>query len=81
MCGRKNERFKPKAGLIIRNLSVLTQRKDLPQKWKDSISYGNKRWWVAETIFSSIKRTFGEYLYSVKFKIWHKKYDAKDIIV
>jgi hypothetical protein len=47
----------------------LTQRNDLPQKWKDGISYGNKRWWVAETIFSSIKRTFGEYVYSVKFKI------------
>jgi hypothetical protein len=56
-----------KKGNILRNLSVLAQRNDL-QKWKDSVSYGGQRW-IAETVFSCIKRTFDrEYVYSVKFK-------------
>ncbi len=62
---RKNARVRWKKGNILRNLSVLTQRNDL-QKWKDSVSYGKR--WIAETVFSSIKRMFGEYVYSVKFK-------------
>lgn len=62
---RKNARVRLKTNHIIRNLSVLAQRNDL-QRWKDSISYGRR--WIAETVFSSIKRTFGEYVYSVKFK-------------
>jgi len=43
----------------------LAQRNDL-QGWKDSVSYGQR--WIVETVFSSIKRTFGEFVYSVKFK-------------
>jgi hypothetical protein len=62
---RKNARVRWKKGNILRNLSVLAQRNDL-QKWKDSVSYGQR--WIAETVFSCIKRTFGEYVYSVKFK-------------
>ncbi len=62
---RKNARVRWKKGNILRNLSVLAQRNDL-QKWKDSVSYGKR--WIAETVFSSIKRMFGEYVYSVKFK-------------
>jgi IS5 family transposase len=63
---RKNARVRWKKGNILRNLSVLTQRNDL-QKWKDSVSYGQR--WIAETVFSCIKRTFDrEYVYSVKFK-------------
>ncbi len=50
---------------IFRNLAVLAQRNDL-QKWKDSVSYGKR--WIAETVFSCLKRRFGEYVYSVKFK-------------
>src|SRR6478735_8068095 len=50
---------------ILRNLSVLAQRNDL-QKWKDSVRYGKR--WIVETVFSSIKRTFGEYVYSVRLK-------------
>jgi hypothetical protein len=39
---RKNSRVKWKKGNILRNLSVLTQKKDL-QKWKDSIvNYGQR---------------------------------------
>lgn len=63
---RRNARIGLKKGKnILRNLSVLAQRTDL-QKWKDSVSYGKR--WIVETVFSSIKRTFGEYVYSVKLK-------------
>jgi len=54
-----------KKGHILRNLSVLEQRNDL-QKWKDSVSYGQR--WIVEAIFSSLKRMFGEYVYSVKLQ-------------
>jgi hypothetical protein len=62
---RKNARVGWKKGNILRNLSVLAQRNDL-QKWKDSESYGRR--WIAETVFSSIKRMFGEYVYAVRLK-------------
>ena len=62
---RKNARVGWKKGNILRNLSVLAQRNDL-QKWKDSVSYGQR--WIVETVFSSIKRMFGEYVYSVRLK-------------
>ncbi len=63
---RKNARVRWKKGNILRNLSVLAQRNDL-QKWKDSIvSYGQI--WIVETVFSYIKRMFGEYVYSVRLK-------------
>ena len=63
---RKNARIKLKTGHILRNLSVLAQRNDL-QKWKYSIvSYGQR--WIVETVFSCLKRRFGEYVYSVKLK-------------
>ncbi len=61
---RKNARVR-KIGNIFRNLSVIAQRYDL-QRWKDSVSYGKR--WIVETAFSSIKRMFGEYVYSVKFE-------------
>ena len=62
---RKNARVRWKKGNILRNLSVISQKKDL-QKWKDSVSYGQR--WIVETVFSSIKRMFGEYVYSVRLK-------------
>jgi hypothetical protein len=62
---RKNARVGWKKGNILRNLSVISQKNDL-QNWKDSVSYGQR--WIVETIFSSIKRTFGEYVYSVRLK-------------
>jgi hypothetical protein len=36
------------------------------QGWKDSENYGKR--WIAETVVSSIKRTFEEYVYSVRLK-------------
>jgi hypothetical protein len=62
---RKNARLRWKKGNILRNLSVLAQKNDL-QKWKDSVRYGQR--WIVETVFSCIKRTFGEHVYSIKFK-------------
>jgi hypothetical protein len=63
---RKNSRVRWNKGKnILRNLSVLSQKNDL-QNWKDSISYGKR--WVVETVFSCLKRSFGEYVYSVKLK-------------
>ncbi|HEY6537055.1 MAG TPA: transposase, partial [Candidatus Nitrosocosmicus sp.] len=54
-----------KKGNILRNLSVLEQRNDL-QKWKGRVSYGKR--WIVEIVFSSLKRMFGKYVYSVKLK-------------
>ncbi len=62
---RKNSKVRLKKGNIIRNLSVISQKNDL-QKWKDSESYGQR--WIVETVFSSITRMFGEYVYSVRLK-------------
>jgi hypothetical protein len=62
---RKNARVGWKKGHILRNLAVLDQKSDL-QGWKDSVSYGRR--WIVETVFSTIKRMFGEYVYSVRLK-------------
>ncbi|MDQ6722673.1 MAG: IS5 family transposase, partial [Thermoproteota archaeon] len=62
---RKNARVGWKKGNILRNLSVISQKKDL-KSWKDSVSYGQR--WIVEMVFSSIKRMFGEYVYSVSLK-------------
>ena len=62
---RNNARLRWKKEDILRNLSVLAQRNDL-QKWKDSVSYGQR--WIVETVFSCIKRMFGEHVYSIKFR-------------
>jgi len=50
---------------MLRNLTVLAQRNDL-QKRKESESYGKRG--IVETVFSSMKRRFGEYVYSVRLK-------------
>ena len=47
-----------------RNISVLRQQTNL-KRWKRSVSYGKR--WMAETVFSSIKRMFGEYVNARKF--------------
>ena len=62
---RKNARVK-KTNHFLRNLSAISQKKNNLQEWKDSVSYGQR--WIAETVFSCIKRTFGEYVYSVRLK-------------
>jgi hypothetical protein len=62
---RKNSRVGWKKGNTLRNLAVLDQKSDL-QGWKDNVSYGRR--WIVETVFSTIKRMFGEYVYSVRLK-------------
>ena len=49
----------------IRNKEVQSQTKDY-HKWKKKRKYGQR--WIVETVFSSIKRMFGEYVYSVRLK-------------
>ena len=36
------------------------------QEWKDSVRYGPR--WIAETVFSCIKRVFGEYVTAIRFE-------------
>jgi Transposase DDE domain len=56
---RKIAKVLSKKGHILRNLSAISQKKDL-QKWKEDsiVSYGQR--WIVEAVFSSIKITFGE---------------------
>ena len=64
---RKNARVGwKKERNTLRNLSIISQKKDL-QEWKDSVSYDGQRW-IVETVFSCLKRRFGEYVYSVRLK-------------
>lgn len=42
-----------------RKLAVLRQLSDF-EKWKRSVSYGHR--WIAESVFSAMKRMFGEYV-------------------
>lgn len=54
-------------GCYPRKLVVLQQLSDV-DRWKRSVSYGH-RWdrWIAETVFSAIKRMFGEYVMARKY--------------
>jgi hypothetical protein len=61
---RKNSRCR-KTNHYLRNNTVKTQKNNL-QEWKDSVSYGQR--WIEETIFSCIKRMFGEYVSAVRFE-------------
>ena len=49
----------------IRNREVINQTRDL-LKWKKKKRYGQR--WMAETVFSSIKRMFGEYVSATKLQ-------------
>jgi hypothetical protein len=62
---RKNSSIKNDAKCIPRKLSVIEQFKDI-KRWKKKHMYGMRRW-IVESVFSSIKRTFGEYVSSVKW--------------
>jgi hypothetical protein len=50
----------------LRNSEVMLQSKDKDLlKWKKKRKYGHR--WIAETAFSTLKRTFGEYVSATKF--------------
>ena len=51
----------------LRNKEVMLQKKDL-LKWKKKRKYGQR--WMAETAFSSIKRTYGNMYLQPSFKTW-----------
>jgi transposase len=61
---RKNSSIKNNANCTPRKLSVIQQLDDL-KRWKKKHGYGMR--WMAESAFSSIKRTFGEHVSSVKW--------------
>ena len=61
---RKNSRCK-KTNHYLRNKTVKMQKNNL-QQWKVSVDYGQR--WIIETVFSCIKRIFGEYVTAIKFK-------------
>jgi IS5 family transposase len=61
---RKNSKCR-KTNHYLRNKSVKIQKNNL-QQWKDSVSYGQR--WIAETVFSCIKRMFGEYVTAIRFE-------------
>jgi len=61
---RKNSRCR-KTNHYIRNKTVNMQKNNL-QEWKDSVRYGQR--WIVETVFSCIKRLFGEYVTAIRFE-------------
>ena len=61
---RKNSIISTKNN-TIRNREVIFQTRDL-LKWKKKRKYGKR--WMAETVFSSIKRIFGEYVSATRFQ-------------
>jgi hypothetical protein len=61
---RKNSRCK-KTNHYLRNKAVKMQKNNL-QQWKANVSYGKR--WMAETVFSCIKRMRGEYVTAIRFE-------------
>ena len=61
---RKNSSIKNNSKCIPRKLSVIQQLDNL-KRWEKTHGYGMR--WMAESAFSSIKRTFGEHVSSVKW--------------
>ncbi len=49
----------------LRNKEVILHTKDL-LKWKKKRKYGHR--WMSETAFSTMKRTFGEYVSATRFQ-------------
>ena len=58
----------------LRNREVYSQWEDL-LKWKKKCIYGKR--WMAETVFSSIKRMFGEYVSATRFQNMVKEMTMK----
>src|SRR5215467_7748987 len=63
---RRNSKIKS-TNCRPRNMSVLRQQTNPKRwkRWKRSVSYGKR--WMVETVFSCIKRMFGEYVNARKF--------------
>jgi hypothetical protein len=61
---RKNSRYR-KTNHHMRNKTVQMQKDNL-QEWKESVSYGKR--WIVESVFSCMKRMFGEYVTAIRFE-------------
>lgn len=61
---RKNAKYR-KTNHYLRNKNVQSQKTNL-QQWKDSVDYGKR--WMVETVFSCMKRMFGEYVTAIRFE-------------
>ena len=61
---RKNSSYDRSRGCLPRKRVVLNQLKNF-ERWNTRVRYGSR--WMAETAFSSLKRTFGEYVSAKKF--------------
>ena len=61
---RKNSRCR-KTNDYLRNKAVMMQKNNL-QEWKNSVRYGQR--WIVESVFSCIKRLFGEYVTAIRFE-------------
>ena len=61
---RKNSRCR-KTNHYLRNKAVMMQKNNL-QNWKNSVRYGQR--WIVESVFSCIKRMFGEYVTAIRFE-------------
>ncbi len=48
------------------------------QGWKENVIYGQR--WIVESVFSCLKRRFGEYVYSIKLKNMIRD-DVKSVII
>ena len=61
---RKNSRCRT-VNHYLRNKMVKMQKNNL-QNWKVSVNYGKR--WIVETVFSCIKRMFGEYVTAIRLE-------------
>ena len=61
---RMNSTGQSNGSCYLRKLIVLQEMKNF-KKWKHSVSYEHR--WTAGTVFSAIKRMFGEYVIARKY--------------
>lgn len=61
---RRNSSYNRSTSCLSRRRAVLCQLKNF-ERWKTRVRYGSR--WMAETVFSSLKRTFGEYVTARRF--------------
>ncbi len=59
----------------LRNSEVMLQTEEDLLKWKKKRKYGHR--WIAETAFSTLKRTFGEYVSATRFENMVKEMTIK----
>ena len=71
---KRNSIISTKKNNKIRNREVGFQIKDY-HKWKKKRKYGQR--WIVETVFSSIKRMFGEYTSAIRFQNMIKEMTMK----